>query len=236
EGRATTVNLSQAYEYYVAAMHQGDQDATIRIARFYEQGIVVKKDFAKAIELYVELAKRDNAYAMYKIGIAYFNGDGIKKSLESAYSWLNKALQKGSIEAMNHFRLMGTKSKTDIREASSLLAVGKELFLSGKHEEAKTYLEIAAKEGLSEAYHLLADLHNEGKASETSSAKAFEVMQRAASLGDSEAMFKVAKKHELGEGVPSSFTKAANWYEQAFAKGYLPAREELLGLRGYIDE
>jgi len=233
EGLGTTKDLKQAFEYYVAASHQGSHDGMLMQARFYEEGLTFDKDMAKALELYVELAKRDNAYAMYKIGMAYFTGEGIKKSLESAYSWLNKALARGSVDAMNHFRLLGTKSSTDVRSGASILTIGKEYFHSDHPEEGIIYLEIAAKELHVEAMHLLSEAYQRGIGVSQSSQKAFDYLKKAAELLDAEAMYLLGKKYESGDGVASSFTKAALWYERAHAAGHQTALAELQGLRGY---
>ncbi len=236
EGKGTDTDLKQAYEYYVASSHQGSQEGMQMQARFNEEGIVVSKDLPKALELYVELAKRDNPYAMYKIGMAYFRGEGIKKSLESAYSWLNKALARGSVDAMNHFRLLGTKSGTDIRTTASLLTAGKEYFQSENPEAGIIYLEIAAHEGEVEAYHFLAEAYETGKGIAKSLEKSFDYIQKAATLNDVAAMYLLGKKYEQGSGTTSSYTKAASWYEKAYLSGMMEAKTELLGLRGYLNE
>ncbi|MDD5602154.1 MAG: hypothetical protein PHP78_04235 [Candidatus Izemoplasmatales bacterium] len=236
EGRGTNQDYKQAYEYYVAAATQGNAEGMIRQAKFHEQGLFVPKDMAKAIQLYVDLAKKDNPYAMYKIGMAYFHGEGVKKSLESAYAWLNKALSKGSIDAMNHFRFLGTKSATDLRTSTAILTHGKDLFASESPESAIIYFEIAAREGLTEAYRYLRDAYDQGKGVKQSPEKAFQMALAGAMKEDDEQMRILAKKYEMGHGVPSSFLKAAEWLEKASKLGNSAARTELLGLRGFIDE
>jgi hypothetical protein len=236
EGRGSAIDLKQAYEYYVAAATQGNADAMISQAKFHEQGIHVIQDVSKAIQLYVELAKRENPYAMYKIGMAYFHGIGVKKSLESAYAWLNKALAKGSVDAMNHFRLLGTKSATDLRNTATLLEVGKELFESDSPESAIIYFDISAREGLVDAYQFLREAYEKGKGVLRSPQKAFQMTLSGAMNNDGDQMMRLAKKYESGDGVFSSFLKAAEWYEKAYRHGVMEAKEELLGLRGFIDE
>lgn len=236
EGRGTNRDLKQAYEYYVAAATQGNAEGMVRQAKFHELGLYVPKDMSKAIQLYVELAKRDNPYAMYKIGMAYFQGEGVKKSLESAYAWLNKALAKGSIDAMNHFRLLGTKSATDLRTSASILASGKDLFISEAPETAIIYFEIAAKEGERDAYRYLREAYDRGIGVTASPEKAFQMAIAGAMKEDVEQMLIVAKKYETGNGVPASFLKAADWLEKAYRQGSATAKTELLGLRGYLDD
>ncbi|MDD4184101.1 MAG: hypothetical protein PHI01_01630 [Candidatus Izemoplasmatales bacterium] len=233
EGQGVVKNLKQAYEYYVAASHQGNQDASLKLAEFYEKGIIVEQSFAKALEFYVDLAKRDNAYAMYQIGKAYFLGEGLKKNLESAYSWFNKALSKGSVDAMNYFRLIGTKSARDIRETKSLYSIAKDYYASDEPKNAIIYFEIAAREGISEAYRDLSEAYKVGRGVEMSPLKSFEYMLKGAESKDIPAMIALAKKYEAGDGVESSFIRAEKWYLEAAKNDSLEAKNELLSLRGY---
>lgn len=233
EGKGVAKNLKQAYEYYVAASHQGNQDAALKLAEFYEKGIVVEQSYPKALEYYVDLAKRDNAYAMYQIGKAYFLGQGLKKNLESSYSWFNKALSKGSVDAMNYFRLIGTKSARDFRETQSLYTIAKDYYASEEPENAIIYFEIAAREGIIRAYRDLSEAYKEARGVELSLPKAFEYMLKAAENKDVEAMIAVAKKYEAGEGVESSYIKAEKWYLEAAKAGDQAAKAEILALRGY---
>lgn len=233
EGKGVAKNLKQAYEYYVAASHQGNQDASLKLAEFYEKGIVVEQSFPKALEYYVDLAKYDNAYAMYRIGKAYFLGQGLKKNLEASHSWFNKALSKGSVDAMNYFRLIGTKSARDIRETQSLYTIAKSYYQSDEPENAIIYFEIAAREGINEAYRDLSEAYKEGRGVEMSPIKAFENMLKGAEKGDQQAMIAVAKKYEAGDGVESSYIKAEKWYLEAAKNGNATAKAELFSLRGY---
>jgi TPR repeat protein len=52
-------------------------------------------------------------------------------------------------------------------------------------------------------------------------------------LKDSEAMYRLGKKYETGDGIPSSFPQAAVWYEQAAKYDHVVAKRELKGIRGY---
>jgi TPR repeat protein len=98
------------------------------------------------------------------------------------------------------------------------------------------YYEIAAKEGVIQAYHQLANAYQHGKGVKQEPEAAFRWILRAAELGDMQAMYRLAERYEHGDGTPSSYLLAAKWYEQAKSMGHAEARQKLDSLRGFSDE
>jgi len=234
EGRGVPQDLPKAFEYYAAAAIRGSVDAQLREAICHEEGIGTEPNEQKALSLYVDLAKRlQHPYATFRIGMAYLNGKGVAKSPENAFSWLNKALALGSVDAMNQFRLIGTKSKRDDRSTQDLFAIGADLFAGERPKDAIPYLQMAANEGEPKAFLLLDDAFREGRGVPRSPETAVSWLQKAAALGDPEAMYRLGRRLEMGEGIPSSFTAAAHWYEEAARHGHAEAQIELKGIRGY---
>ncbi|OQX94141.1 MAG: hypothetical protein B6I17_00350 [Tenericutes bacterium 4572_104] len=232
EGKGTKSDLNQAFELYQAAAKNDSHLAMLKIAKFYEEGKVVKKSLKKAIELYVKLSKYNEPYAMYKIGSFYLEGKGLKKSMDNAYIWLNKALSFGSIEAMNYFRLMGSKSKSDARTKEELYLAAKAMLAKDEFEGAIMLLEIAAKEHHLEAIFTLSDVYLKGLGVKQSKNKAFKILLKYSELKEPKLYYKIGKFYEEGIGVPSSYIKAASFYELA-SKNYEPAKEALFEIRGY---
>lgn len=233
EGFGVACDYAKAVEYYSAAGAKGQEDAIVRTAEIYDQGLLGERKRATALELFVELAKKNHPYATYMIGMAYLNGDGVQKSAEHAFSWLNKALANGSVDAMNRFRLLGTKSKTDARTKDDIFAIGKSLYESNKPRQAAVYLEISAQEGVLEGYLLLADLALQGEGARRNPKRACELLEKAAAFDHPEAVFRLAKHIEEGDGAPSSAVRAAELYERAAQLGHPLAGRELALLRGY---
>ncbi|MBN2540072.1 MAG: sel1 repeat family protein [Bacilli bacterium] len=233
EGRGTNQDLNQAFELYQAAAKSESQLALLKIAKFHEDGIVVKKNLKTAIEFYVKLSKYNNAYAMYKIGSFYLEGKGLKKSLDNAYMWLNKALAAGSVEAMNYFRLLGSKSKTDIRSTQDIYQAAKSHWNKQEYEPALQLLEIAAKENHVNAIFDLEEAYRLGIGCKQDLDAAFKILLKYKDLKNPELFMRIAKKYEEGEGIPSSYIKAAMFYELAAKLQYEPANQALLEIRGY---
>ncbi len=234
DGTGVPADPAKAFEYYTAASVRGSVDAQLREALCHEEGIGVPPNPQKALSLYVDLAKRVNhPYATFRIGMAYLEGQGVAKSPENAFSWLNRALTLGSVDAMNQFRLIGTKSKKDDRTASDLLAIGEDLFRGDRPKEAIPYLMIAANEGETKGLLLLEEAYRFGRGVPLAKDTAFSYAVKAAERKDPEGMFRLGQKYENGDGVPSSFPAAARWYAEAARLGHPAARIELQGIRGY---
>ena len=226
-------NEQKAFEYFQSAAEKKHPEALLKVAECYEIGLGVPKNEAKALKIYAEMAKSEDAFAAYKIGVAYLEGKGVAKSPESAFSWLNKALSYGSIDAMNRFRLIGTKSKTDARTTQMMYSIGEELLSSDHPKDAIIYLEIASNEGHIGAYQLLVKAYDQGIGVLKDPKKAFDYCLKAAELGDGFLSYRLAEKYEQADGVDSSFVKAAKWYEISKKAGYEPAIQALNTLRGY---
>ncbi|MDT8336996.1 MAG: tetratricopeptide repeat protein [Candidatus Izemoplasmatales bacterium] len=231
EGKGVDKNLEQAFKLYQAANHS--ENAKLRIANFYEYGKYVDKSLTSAIKIYNELQKNENAYAMYKIGAFYFSGEGLKKDLNNAYKWLNKALLAGSVEAMNYFRIIGTKSKTDVRSTSEIYNTGKSLVEKGLIEEALPYLNAAASEKYLPAIIQIYEIYKNGIVFEKDLVMAFKTLQKYESYKEAKIYYLMGRAYELGEGVDSSFVKAANYYELGASLDFEPAKTALREIRGY---
>lgn len=234
EGIAVEENLKQAIEYYQAAFHQGYVDSGIRLAQIHESKNT-EADTKSALEYYVECAKKDHPTALFKIGMAYLEGKGLKKSVESAHMWLNKALDKGSVEAMNQFRLIGAKSSSDVRTREQLFLLAKELYYSGKFAESAPYFEITAKEGILEAIRYLYEMSRDGKGVPKDDQKAMNYLLRLGKAENVDALIEIAGRYERGDGVESSYLMAESFYEKALAMGSEIAKKKLIELRGDFD-
>jgi len=223
-----------AFQFYQAAFHEGHIESGIKIAQFYEQGRFVEKNLKKAIETYVECAKKDHPYALYKIGKAYLSGEGIRKSTENAHVWLNKALMQGSTDAMNEFRLIGSKSASDIRTKEQMFSIGMELVNSNRIDDALIYLEIASTEGHLGALHQQIDLiKNQANRNQSTY---FKMLEDGAKRKDGYSIYLLGKAYEQGEGCASSLLKAESFYLKAIEYNYEDAKLALKKIRGDIYE
>ncbi len=63
---------------------------------FYENGIVVKKDLNRAIELYAKACNSGDASSCSNLGHIYALGKGVKPNIPKALELLKKACEGGS--------------------------------------------------------------------------------------------------------------------------------------------
>ena len=66
----------------------------------YENGhLGLQKDWRKAVELYAEAAELDSIDALYSIGVAYSDGEGIEENKAKATEDYNKAAMRGHVSS-----------------------------------------------------------------------------------------------------------------------------------------
>ena len=79
-----------------------------------------KGDFANAMKLYLSAANGGVPYAMYNIGIMYFDGKGVDRSYVLAMKWYRQAAEKNYPHAQHALGTMYEKGqgvKRDVAEA-----------------------------------------------------------------------------------------------------------------------
>jgi TPR repeat protein len=96
---ATDDPLAYVFKEMSAKAAKGDPDATESLAFYYENGIAVARDDAKALELHRKAAALGSTRAMESLGDYY----GQKGIAHESFSWYERAEKKGSKWAM--FRL-----------------------------------------------------------------------------------------------------------------------------------
>lgn len=83
-------NMSEAYKWYNISIKNGCKSTYFNLGRFYENGIIVKKDLKEAFRLY-SLATKPSQNACMKVGEAYEKGDVVSQSADSALHWYAEA-------------------------------------------------------------------------------------------------------------------------------------------------
>jgi TPR repeat protein len=63
------------------------------------QAAVRVRDFEKAAQLYLEMAKAGDKEAQFALGNLYRSGRGVKKDHRRAFVWLSKAAEQGHVKA-----------------------------------------------------------------------------------------------------------------------------------------
>ena len=100
QGKGIEVNKEEArYWYSKAKAKVKDNLAGVQyhLARIYDEGKdavkVVKVNKEKALYWYTKAADWENTYAMYRLGIMYYEGDGVEKNSELAKKYFEQACE-----------------------------------------------------------------------------------------------------------------------------------------------
>lgn len=100
-GKGINQDYNEAIKWYKRSAEQltHGMAAQRRLAEIYEEGTIVPQDYKKAFKWYMETAKNGDVDAMYKIGVYYLEGKGVKQNKEKAVACFEEAAIYGSKEA-----------------------------------------------------------------------------------------------------------------------------------------
>ncbi|GAA0859133.1 tetratricopeptide repeat protein [Aliiglaciecola litoralis] len=100
-GELVEQDLQKSLRYYQSAYELNNPRAAYALGLNYENGIGVKKDPVLSFEYYRQSASWGMTEGMLATAKAYLYGFGTAKDKEQAIKWLQKASQKGSMEAQS---------------------------------------------------------------------------------------------------------------------------------------
>ena len=149
------------------------------------------QNYAKARESYENAAAKDNADAMFKLGVLYANGQGVARDYAKAREWYEKAAAKDDASAMFNLGLLYHNGQGVAQD----------------NAKAREWYEKAAAKDNTTAMLNLAVLYHNGQGVARNYAKAREWLNKAADRGDvhAKALLKQTVKqrnHALGGGIP----------------------------------
>lgn len=112
-------NLTAAFSLLNASVSDGDKNAFNSLGYFFDYGLGVPADSAKALYWYKKAAQSGEVCAYANIGLLYLN----RGNLRQAKFWLGKAIEKGDGDAALEMAklFLGTNSKRNRRIAVSYL-------------------------------------------------------------------------------------------------------------------
>lgn len=211
-------------------------------------------------------ASQGDVAAMVQLGNAYWGGHAVPADLEKGRMWLDRAADKGSLEAqmlLGAAFLSGTKMSKDPQLASKyLLRVAQQQNVASKlqstqalaqywialmyehgngleksHDKAIQFLEIAANNGNYPAQYDLASLYDEGTGgTKMDKARACELFEKAADHGHLKAMHNAGYCYQTGIGGKKDQTKALAYYTKAAEAGSASAQHNLGVLYGQLGQ
>jgi TPR repeat protein len=143
----------------------------VKLADYYSQ------NYEKAFYWYTRAADHGDAEAQYKLGVMYYQGEGVKQDYQKAFFWFEKAAVQGNAEVQ------------------ALLGV---LYVTGEggdnqdYQKAFSWFEKAAQQGNVDAQAMLGNMYFAGDGVSKDKQKAKEWYKKAADQGDEDAKKKLS--------------------------------------------
>jgi hypothetical protein len=179
---------------------QGEKD--------YEAGI-----YKSAVEYYLQSAEQGYAKAQYKMGLCYYNGEGVEQSDAEAVKWFRLAADKGLSEA----------------QVSLAYCLKKGYGVERNFTEAFEWYRMAAAQENSDAERYLGYCYYIGKEHvHQDYAEAIKWFRRATDHGDSYAPYFLGRCYWNGEGVERSELDGKKWLRMAAQRGNMDAKKMLI--------
>jgi TPR repeat protein len=192
-------------------------DDILSQAAAWEKGKDRKQNINKAIELYIEAAKRGRKITdcvvfpdtMYKLGIDFLDEKGIPKNREKAVELFARAAEQGNIAAQ--LKVAHSFEEGDVLKQDGAQAV--------------LWYTQAANQGSIEAQLKLADCYEKGEITGQDFSQAIHWYTLAAGQGKIEAQVRLAAYFE----EHNDFNQSLHWYTQAANQDNAEAQIKLAG-------
>lgn len=216
-GGGALLTPATAFALAAADAEKGNPNAMMGLANFYERGLGVARNFAKALEWYEKAAAAGIPEGNFALGICYEVGVGNPGDMEKAMAAFERAAEKGMAPAMHKLA---------------------SLYISGERipqdtEKGFSWLHRAAEAGLPDAHNIMGVILLRGLLGhEIDEKKAMDSFKKAAEGGHLGAIRNISIICFNGIDGRKSLDKALKWYLIALKGGYYmddikPAMEEV---------
>ena len=182
------------------------------------------QDKAEAVKWYKKAARQRNSTAMFNLGTAYYNGDGVAVDDVAANAWFLLAKDLGSrpaIEAVSHMEEQARNLQPEsFEKIGDMYQKGDALPQS--YSDAVVWYRRAAEEGRAPGVQVkLAGLLLQGGPSNYG--EAGRLCGKAAQQRYSPGTYCIGLLTQQGLGVPQDAKQAAKWFGEAANMGNAPA-------------
>jgi hypothetical protein len=165
-------------------------------------------DYGEAARLVRPLAQQGNPGAQFLMGQMLFFGLGLERDDKQAASWYGLAAQAGNTEAQYRLGYLHATGQGVAYDAAA----------------AERYWLAAAAKGHRGAIVALSDFYHEGLYRKEDEVLARRWLNRAAMTGDTEAMYKLARRLMTPETIATDFRRAYAWFYIAANRGHASSK------------
>jgi len=231
-----------AFQLALPRANLGDPAAQTLIAELYDKGLGIARDRVEATAWYGIAAKSGNREAQFSYALKLLEGKHVSKDKEAAFELMRSAADAGHSAAMfNYAQQLIEQSPGDkgfsralpYLEGAAQSGLGDayyalaQIYSTGSGipaadpEKARSWLILAARDGVDTAQVELAIQLANGKGGKKDERSAFAWFLRAAIGGNVIAQNRLARMFVLGLGTPANAIEAAKWYILARRAGHV---------------
>jgi len=232
-------DFAKVQEWYEKAAENGSAEAAYRIANTRAFIIWDDEDYSETIPLFERAANLGHSRAQYWLADVYRSSQKKHANEKKRIYWMKKAAEGGEKNAqfaLAEIYLQGAGVPRDEQKAFEWLEtsahhgnakaqaqLGRVLFngLLGQNANSRigrSWIAIAAQNGLPEAYAMLGMLFLTGETVEKNPDKAYALMVEAARKGDKGVIFKIGEIFALGGFGKRDIINALTWIHIAELK------------------
>lgn len=210
----------EAIKWFRKAAEQGNSEAQFKIGMCYLEGIGVNQREDEALYWLQKSGEQGNSEAQIKLGDYYYD-KGEVTAFSEALKWYQKAGKKGKKdrkEKMDNCEIFvkAINGDTKAQLAVFLAYTGGMFGVKEDIDEAKKWLNKAAKSGSPEAQGLLGALYYEAD----NKKEAVKWLSKAAEQGNATAQYHLGGHYVLEE----NFKEAIKWFRKAAEQGHADAQ------------
>ncbi len=88
------VEYDEIFQDLIKQAKDGNAEVQYSVAKIYDEGFLIPRDFTKALEWYKKSAQNNYKDAQYTLGYLYCRGIGVEKNMKFANDWLLKSDRK----------------------------------------------------------------------------------------------------------------------------------------------
>lgn len=193
----TEISYESALENFMKARELGKTDASFYLGALYDWYGYPERNSETARTYYEECT--NNPYAQLSLGFIYYYGQGVQADQEKGMQLFQDVIDQGVIE--------GYIGYADIADAEQDYAKAIENYNKVIDGTEPLFVAVAMNALGAKCYN--------GYGVEQDYGKAVEWFEKAANMGNMDAMTNIGNMYDNATGVEQDYTKAMEWYEKA---------------------
>jgi TPR repeat protein len=154
--------------------------------------------------------------AEFKVGYAYFSGQGVQQDYAKATNWFRKSADQGNAQAQDNLGIIYENGYGTAKD----------------YAQAAVWYRRAAEQGNGDAQTVLAAMYANGDGLPQDYGQAVTWFRKAAEEGRAEAQYNLGLLYDNGKGVTKDEGQAAFWYRKAAEQGQPDAQLYLGAMYG----